>query len=702
MKILRTILVAGSLCLLISCGGGSGGGVSGGSTPSQITSTLSFPLRSAVIARATNGASYTLFANGTSATQATDGLCSGTLTETVSPANLQTTFEGQPTLSNADIVAVNYTNCSTGTPSSSSTEYFDTSYLPVGATQSGSYALVSGSYAVPTSVKVGDTGTIGSATIYTDSTKSVSKGRTDKSFVVEPDTATTAIVNVISKAYDASSQLLYTDQTRYRIDAAGAFTVVSDDIQFSKTSTNHLVFRSGGSTVGVSYVVGGSIKGLGSAAGLVLRNRNETISFTDNQTSFVFTVPLAQGTTYGVTVQSQPTGQVCSVDNGSGTVGDRNVANVLVTCLPLPTVVNSVPANGASAVPVSTPISFTFSVPLDPASVTTSSFTVVAGPTPVAGTVSVSGAVATFTPSAPLAANTTYTANVSGNVKNQAGTMLGGNFYWVFQTKSFVSVVAISPAPYSYPVALNSIPTATFSNPVDPNTVNTSTFTLSGPLGLIPGSVGYSGSTATFTPTNPLSVNTVYRASINNNVKDLAGDSLAIGRTWTFQTFAPGTATTPQPFTPIPVGLWQPAPGATPSSGNFVYLQSDAGDYIGGGQTYTYTPLNAQLTFASPAGGTSVQVNGNDWWNGYFFGPTAMSQLQVGYYSGLMRWPFYNPVLGGLDWSGNGRGCNTLLGWFAVDNVSYSSGSISTLDLRFEQQCEGGQNALHGSIHFGP
>jgi hypothetical protein len=369
---------------------------------------------------------------------------------------------------------------------------------------------------------------------------------------------------------------------------------------------------------------------------------------------------------------------------------------------PPPTVISAVPANGSIGVVVSSPVSLTFSEPVDPTTFTSSTFTLYSGVTPVSGTVSVSGAIATFTPSIPLATNTSYTATVSGNVRDLSGNTLGSNYSWTFQTKSLVAVVATSPTPYSYPFALSGVVTATFSSAVDPSTVNSGNFTLSGPSGLISGTVGYSGVTATFTPTTPLTVNTVYRASISSSIKDLAGDPLAAGRTWTFQTFAPGTATTPQPFSPIPVGLWQPALGATPSSGNFVYLQSDSGDYIGGGQTYTYTPLNAQLTFSATTGGATVQVSGNDLWNGYFNGPSTMGQLQVGYYSGLVRYPFHSPVLGGLSWSGKGRGCNTLLGWFAVDNVAYNNGALSALDLRFEQQCEGGQTALHGSLHMGP
>jgi hypothetical protein len=78
----------------------------------------------------------------------------------------------------------------------------------------------------------------------------------------------------------------------------------------------------------------------------------------------------------------------------------------------------------------------------------------------------------------------------------------------------------------------------------------------------------------------------------------------------------------------------------------------------------------------------------------------TLSQLQLGYYPDLRRYPFHNPAKGGLNWSGQGRGCNTLRGWFAVDRVTYTNGILTALDLRFEQRCEGGIPALHGAIHW--
>lgn len=40
------------------------------------------------------------------------------------------------------------------------------------------------------------------------------------------------------------------------------------------------------------------------------------------------------GQTYGITVLTQPTGLNCSVSNGAGTMGDADVSNITVTCVP--------------------------------------------------------------------------------------------------------------------------------------------------------------------------------------------------------------------------------------------------------------------------------------------------------------------------------------------------------------------------------
>jgi hypothetical protein len=162
-----------------------------------------------------------------------------------------------------------------------------------------------------------------------------------------------------------------------------------------------------------------------------------------------------------------------------------------------------------------------------------------------------------------------------------------------------------------------------------------------------------------------------------------------------------GDTTAPAgPVNPPPAGLWEPVSGSTPTTGNYVYLKSDVGDYIGAGQTYTYTPSDSQIAISSSGGLFTVNISAPKYWTGDFRAMSNLGQLEPGYYGNLQRYPFHNPTHGGLSWYGDGRGCNNLTGWFVVDNVTYSNGALTAFDLRFEQHCEGGLPALHGQIHW--
>ena len=78
--------------------------------------------------------------------------------------------------------------------------------------------------------------------------------------------------------------------------------------------------------------VGGSISGLEHATGLVLVNGTEMDAVPAGATSFRFNAPESSGGTYAVRVQSQPTGAICSVSQGLGTIPTHNVSDVSITC----------------------------------------------------------------------------------------------------------------------------------------------------------------------------------------------------------------------------------------------------------------------------------------------------------------------------------------------------------------------------------
>jgi hypothetical protein len=82
-----------------------------------------------------------------------------------------------------------------------------------------------------------------------------------------------------------------------------------------------------------AYTVGGTVNGL-TQAGLVLVNNGngELFNVSPPGGQFTLSKTVVSGANYDVQVRTQPTGQNCMVQNGSGTMGAGNVTNVLVTC----------------------------------------------------------------------------------------------------------------------------------------------------------------------------------------------------------------------------------------------------------------------------------------------------------------------------------------------------------------------------------
>lgn len=207
----------------------------------------------------------------------------------------------------------------------------------------------------------------------------------------------------------------------------------------------------------------------------------------------------------------------------------------------VPSVVSTIPANGATNVVINTTISATFSMAMDPATISTSTFTVTGpGGARVAGTVSYTGTVATFTPSTVLQYSALYTATISG-AKNLGDTAICADYTWSFTTITPPpQVISTVPANGATVVAVGQILSATFSEAMNPATITGATFTLTGPGGTaVAGTVSYSGVVATFTPAAPLAYSTVYTATITTGATSLAGTPLASNYVWSFTTTSP-------------------------------------------------------------------------------------------------------------------------------------------------------------------
>ena len=80
-----------------------------------------------------------------------------------------------------------------------------------------------------------------------------------------------------------------------------------------------------------TYTVGGDLSGLTSS--VVLQNNGADNLTLNANGAFTFNTPISVGSTYDVTVLTQPAGQNCTVTNGTGTMGNAAVTNVAVECL---------------------------------------------------------------------------------------------------------------------------------------------------------------------------------------------------------------------------------------------------------------------------------------------------------------------------------------------------------------------------------
>lgn len=193
-------------------------------------------------------------------------------------------------------------------------------------------------------------------------------------------------------------------------------------------------------------------------------------------------------------------------------------------------------------------ITATFSTPMDPKSITTTTFTVQQGATYISGTVSYTDTTAIFVAPNGLGPNLTYTCTISTGAKDAIGTALAHNYVWTFTTIAPGTPTLV--APLDGAINISTSPTLIW-NAVP----GTDTYRLQ--VSLSPGFVSmvYDDSTRTSTSQqiSGLEVGTTYYWRVDTKI---ANGTSAYSTIWSFTTIAPPA--TPVLVAPIAAAQNQP------------------------------------------------------------------------------------------------------------------------------------------------
>ena len=253
-----------------------------------------------------------------------------------------------------------------------------------------------------------------------------------------------------------------------------------------------------------------------------------TITYAGTMVSFTATTPLDENKIYTGTITK-------GAENTIGTELASDYVWTFTTGL-RPIVISTDPINNATGVPLNKAISATFNMPMNALTLVGTTFTVNQGTNPVLCVISYTGSTVTFTPSVPLAGNTLYTATITTDAKNLAGTPIANNYVWSFTTSPVPFVVSTDPMNNATGVILNKVIRATFNMPMNSATLNAATFTVKQGTVIVVGVISYSGSTVSFTPATPLLADKIYTTTITTGAQNTAGVAMANNYVWNFTT----------------------------------------------------------------------------------------------------------------------------------------------------------------------
>ncbi len=193
--------------------------------PAPVASTSSFNILAAYVSTFTSTSVNPFSITGATGTTPITG--SGTATVgSVSNGS----FEGNAALRRSTTVTGSFSaNGQTVPLNSTSVSWTDSNYVPLGSVDD-EYTVINGKPTLPIAARVGDTGPVYTANRFTSSAKTTPLGTVTSTYVVEVDTASTALVTMINTYRNTSNATTKIATAQFRITTTNNFTRLKETL----------------------------------------------------------------------------------------------------------------------------------------------------------------------------------------------------------------------------------------------------------------------------------------------------------------------------------------------------------------------------------------------------------------------------------------------------------------------------------------
>lgn len=325
--ILSTIIFAAAL---ISCRGGGGGSAPQDTTPPSVLSTVPADNAVDVAVSATVTAAFTEPVQGSTLTPAGFIVTgpSGTVDGSVVPSGATATFTPASSLASGTTYTAKITTAVRDLAGNSLTGAYVWRFTTLSASAQDttaptvvSTAPANGAVQVPVRSVV--------TAVFSEAVDAATL--TTSTFTLRGPAG--AVSGLVSKT-STSAEFAPSGSLAYGTSYTATITTGARDLAGNALSADHVWSFTTEAQPVPKYTIGGTVTGL-SGSGLVLRNNGGSDLAVSGNGSFAFSAALASGSTYSVTVLTQPAnpGQICTVlRNGSGTVSGANVTGVVIDC----------------------------------------------------------------------------------------------------------------------------------------------------------------------------------------------------------------------------------------------------------------------------------------------------------------------------------------------------------------------------------